>query len=74
MAQQVCPGIKIIYLKECEVENNINLLNQVALCVVRTLNGFRKVHHMEISNIISFRLLHLIKYLWITLVVAFSLI
>ena len=50
-ARKVCPGINIIFIKKSEVEHNTHLLNQVAISCVRTLNGIRKVHHMEVSNV-----------------------
>ena len=62
-ARKVCPGINIIFLKKSELEDNINLLNQVAFSGVMTLNGIRKVHHMEVSNVTSLGLLHFFKFL-----------
>ena len=62
-ARKVCPGINVIFLKKSEVEHNIHLLNQVAFSGVRTLNGIRKVHHMEVSNVTTLGLLHFFKFL-----------
>ena len=65
-ARKVCPGINIIFIKKSEVEHHTHLLNQVAFSGVRTLNGIRKVHHMEVSNFASSGLLHFFKFLLIT--------
>ena len=58
------PWDKSIFLKKSEVERNRHLLNLVAFYGVRTLNGIRKVHHMEVSNVTSLGLLHFFKFLF----------
>ena len=63
-ARKVCPGINVIFIKKSEVEHNTHLLNQVAFSGVRALNGIRKVHHMEVSNVTSLGLLHFFKFIF----------